>query len=102
MIRIKATDVKGKLSVRQKYLLGRIPGRYALNGFHAPPEPREVRQARKLVNHYERVLSRKRCAADKRLEALLRKAREAVYFGTEEKALAIVKQIEKLLKTCQE
>jgi hypothetical protein len=101
-LRIKSADVAGKLTVRKRYLLDRIPSTYNLNGFHAPPEPAAVTQARKLVDRYEKSIAHKRCVHGKRTEALIRKAREAVYFASDDKALAIIRQVEKLLKTCQE
>jgi hypothetical protein len=88
------------LTDRQKYLLQRIPNKWDLNGYHAEKEPIEVSRARKLVARYDKAESRRQCAAAKRNEALLRKAKEAVYFHSETKALAIVQQVEKLLKAC--
>jgi hypothetical protein len=89
------------LTARQNYLLGRIPSTHSLNGFHAPPEPKEVKQARKLIERYDKALTLQRCVHDKRNEALIRKAREAVYFADDVKALAIVQQVEKLLRACK-
>lgn len=91
-----------KLTDQQKYLLQRIPGRFDMNGFKATPEPQEVARARKLIERFDKAESLRRCQAQKRNEALIRKAREAVYFATPEKALVIVQQCEKLLKTCNE
>jgi len=101
MIRVKATEVSGKLNVRQRYLLDRIPRTYDLNGLHLQ-EPAEVTQAKQIVDRWEKKAAHQHCIHTKRTEALIRKAREAVYFSTEEKALAIIQQIEKLLKTCAE
>ena len=100
MRRIK-TDPTRTLTDRQKYLLNRIPSSYQLNGYHAPAEPAAVKAARRLVERYDKRIARERCAADKRKEALIRKAREVVYFGSEQKALAVVHQVEKLLKPCE-
>jgi hypothetical protein len=103
-MKLKASDIK-QLTVRQKYLLDRIPQRYNLGGFIAPPDPPTVKKARaaqKAVDRWDKYVGRLRCAHDKRSEALIRKAREAVYFSSEAKALAIIRQVEKLLKTCGE
>ena len=100
-MQIKSKDVAGKLTIRQKYLLERIPKTYDLKEFHAE-EPRDVSSARKLVDRYDKAIAVKQCEHSKRTEALIRKAREAVYFESEEKALAIIRQVETLLKTCDE
>lgn len=94
-----SSDFK-KLDERQKYLLDRLPKKWDLNGYHAPQEPVEVKRARKLIERWDKHEARRQCEAEKRNLALLRKAREAVYFSTPEKALAIVRQCEKLLKPC--
>jgi hypothetical protein len=96
---MKTTD-KRKLSPQQLYLLQRIPRSYDMNGYDANPIPKEVTAARKLLERYDKVEAKKQCEAKKRNEALIRKAQEAVYFDTPEKALAIVRQCEKLLKGC--
>jgi hypothetical protein len=89
------------LTARQNYLLGRIPSSHGLNGFHAPPEPKEVRQARRLIERYDKSVAHQECVYNKRTEALIHKAREAVYFADDVKALAIVQQVEKLLRVCE-
>lgn len=89
-----------RLTDAQKYLLQRIPGSYQMNGHKETPMPLEVKKAEKLVEQWRKRQSRERCAADRRKEALRTKAREAVYFSTPEKALAIIRQCEKLLKGC--
>lgn len=102
-MKVKSTDVAGKLTVRQKYLLDRIPAKYSLNGFQAPPDPPEVAEARKaekVVAKWDKHVALLRCKHEKQTDALLRKAREAVYFHSEQDALAIIRQVEKLLKTC--
>jgi hypothetical protein len=86
--------------VPQRYLLDRIPARYSLNGFEPKPEPAEVRKARKTVERWDKAIAHQRCVHDKRIDALVRKARESVYFDSEEKALAIIRQVEKMLKSC--
>jgi hypothetical protein len=90
------------LTERQKYLLDRIPRIYDLNGRKPILIPPDVKRARALVERWDKAESKRACAAKKRNEALLRKAREAVYFCDERKALAIVQQCEKLLKGCEE
>lgn len=87
------------LTDRQKYLLNRIPARYDLQSY-VEPEPPAVKRARALVSRYDKAFRRRQCQHDKRSEALIRKAKEAVYFESEEKALAIVQQCEKMLKSC--
>jgi hypothetical protein len=98
-MRIK--DGPRTLTARQNYLLARIPSQHSLNGFHVPVEPKEVKQARKLIERYDKQIALQRCAHDKRIEALIRKAREAVYFADDVKALAIVQQVEKMMKGCE-
>ncbi len=90
----------GKLSPKQNYLLQRIPSTYDMNGTPKHPEPAEVKKARAIVERWEKQQELLACQARKRNAALVQKAREAVYFDTPEKALAIVRQCEKLLKGC--
>lgn len=96
----KTTDSK-RLTDQQKYLINRIPSSYQMNGYKEAPMPVEVRRAEALVERWSKQQSRQRCAADRRKEALRQKAREAVYFSTPEKALAIIRQCEKMLKGCE-
>lgn len=91
-----------RLTEQQKYLLNRIPNRYDLNKGEELPEPKEVTRARGIVDRFEKTKARRACEQQKRNEALLRKAKEAVYFATPEKALQIIQQCEKLLKRCGE
>jgi hypothetical protein len=84
------------LNDRQRYLLQRIPDRYKLATWKNPPEPSAVKAARKLVTAWDETQRIESCKYIKRMEALIQKAREAVYFETEEKALGIVRQVEKL------
>lgn len=90
----------GKLTDKQRYLLQRIPRVWDMSGYEHPPEPTEVKRARKTVEQWDKKKDLAECAARKRNEALTRKASEAVYFETPEKALAIVHQCEKMLKGC--
>ena len=92
---------KSKLTDQQKYLLQRIPSSYQINGYAETPKPLEVRRAEALAERWRKQQSQRRCAADRRKEALRTKAREAVYFSTPEKALAIIRQCEKMLKGCE-
>lgn len=92
---------KARLSDQQKYLLTRIPSSYQMNGYKEAPKPVEVKKAEALVQRYRKQESRRECQAGKRKEALREKAREAVYFSTPEKALAIIRQCEKMLKGCE-
>jgi hypothetical protein len=98
----KLTTGKKTLTVEQKYLLDRIPSSYQMNGYKERPEPTEVKQARKLIEKWDKEEKLLQCRAGKRNEALRQKAHEAVYFDTPEKALAIVRQCEKFLKGCDE
>jgi hypothetical protein len=91
-----------QLTPQQKYLLQRIPSQYRMNGYKERPEPTEVKRARKLIERWDKEEATLRCRADQRNDALVRKAREAVYFDKPEKALAIVQQCEKMLKGCGE
>ena len=88
------------LTAQQQYLLQRIPASYEMNGLENRAEPTEVKRARAVVDRWEKQENLRTCQAKKRNEALVRKAREAVYFDTPEKALAIVRQCEKMLKGC--
>lgn len=90
----------GKLTDKQKYLLQRVPNLYSMNGYERPAEPAEVKRARRVIELWDKKHERGECEARKRNEALIRKAREAVYFATPEKALAIIQQCEKRLKGC--
>jgi hypothetical protein len=85
---------------QQKYLLNRIPTIYQLDGDKPTPETAEVKRARKVIERWDKAEGLRICKVKKRNEALIRKAREAVYFSTPEKALRIVQQCEKLLKGC--
>jgi hypothetical protein len=89
-----------KLTAQQNYLLQRIPSSYQLNGHKPTPETAELKRARKLIERWDKTEALRECKAKKRNEALITKAREAVYFSTPEKALRIVQQCEKLLKGC--
>lgn len=102
--RMKATptELKKQLTVEQRYLLERVPSSYQMNGYKARTEPAEVKQARKLIEQWDKQEKVLQCRADKRNQALRQKAREAVYFDTPKKALAIVRQCEKLLKGCDQ
>lgn len=96
---MRVVDSK-KLTEQQKYLLNRIPGLYSLDSGKAPPEPVEVKKARRIIDNWDKAESVRICRAKKRNEALITKAKEAVYFATPEKALRIVQQCEKMLKGC--
>jgi hypothetical protein len=98
----KKKETPWKLTEQQKYLLHRIPSQYQMNGYKELPMPTEVRRAEALVNRWQKQEKRRQCQADKRNQALRTKAREAVYFDTPQKALAIVRQCEKLLKGCED
>jgi hypothetical protein len=102
MRRKQVVPGKKQLTAQQQYLLQRIPSSYQMNGYKERLEPVEVKQARKLIERWNKQENLLRCRAGKRSEALLRKAREAVYFDTPEKALTIVRQCEKMLKGCEE
>lgn len=95
----KATTTR--LSDQQKYLLQRIPSSYQMNGYTPTPMPPEVKKAEALVERFRKQEAKRECQAGKRKEALRQKAREAVYFDTPEKALAIIRQCEKMLKGCE-
>lgn len=96
----KSTTVT-KLSDQQKYLLQRIPSSYQMNGYKEAPKPVEIKRAEAVAERWRKQESRRQCQAQKRNEALRQKAREAVYFSTPEKALAIIRQCEKMLKECE-
>lgn len=102
MKRKSTTTGTKTLTVEQRYLLERIPSSYQMNGYKERPEPAEVKQARKLIDKWDKEEKLLQCRASKRNEALRQKAREAVYFDTPEKALAIIRQCEKMLKGCED
>ena len=89
------------LNERQKYLLGRIPTKYYLTKRKHEPEPANVRIARRLIASYDKKQALLDCQHTKRMEALVEKAKESVYFHPEEEALQIVQQIEKLTRKCE-
>jgi len=89
-----------KINDQQKYLLGRIPSLYQMNGHKKLDEPVEVKRARKVIERWDKAEELRECKAKKRNEALIIKAKEAVYFASPEKALRIVQQCEKMLKGC--
>jgi len=89
-----------KLTDQQKYLLKRIPALYDMNDYKRRTEPAEVKQARRVIDHWEKEEAKLECEARKHNEALVRKAREAIYFDTPEKALSIIQQCERRLKDC--
>lgn len=97
----KSTTASVRLTEQQKYLLQRIPSSYQMNGHKETPMPLEVKKAEVVVARWNKLQSRERCQADRRKEALRQKAREAVYFAAPEKALAIIRQCEKMLKGCE-
>jgi len=101
MRRKQAEPSRKQLTAQQNYLLQRIPSSYQMNGYKERTEPAEVKQARKVLDRWNKEEKLRQCQAGKRSEALLRKAREAVYFDTPEKALAIIRQCEKMLKGCE-
>lgn len=97
---MKKMNATRTLTDRQKYLLGRIPSLYDLNGEPKITEPSDIKTYRRLVSEWDERQRRESCKQKKRNEALIRKARESVYFDSEQKALDIVRQVEKLLKGC--
>lgn len=94
------TKTQNKIGDRERYLLHRIPSIHDMNGHKPAPEPPEVRHAKRIIERFEKAEAAKDCKARKRNEALIRKAREAVYFSPPEKALRIIQQCEKMLKGC--
>lgn len=98
----KQIPLRKQLTIEQRYLLERLPSSYQMNGYKERPEPAEVKQARKLIDKWNKEEKLLQCQAGRRNSALREKAIEAIYFDTPEKALAIVKQCEKMLKGCEE
>lgn len=99
-MRLRTLPATKTLTDRQKYLLNRLPSSYDLDGFVATKEPKEVARARKRVQRWDDLVARMCCVSKKRNEALRRKAQEAIYFASDTKALAIIRQVEKMLKGC--
>lgn len=98
----KQIPSRKSLTVEQRYLLERIPSKYQMNGYKPRVEPVEVKRARKLIEQWDKQEELLECQAGRRNLALREKARGVVYFDTPEKALAIVRQCEKMLKGCEE
>lgn len=90
-----------QLTSQQQYLLQRIPSLYRMNGYRQRREPAEVKRARKTIERWDKEEGLRRCQTERRNEALITKAREAVYFDEPEKALVIIRQCEKMLKGCE-
>ena len=90
-----------KLTDAQKFLLSRIPSRYEMASRNSEPEPAAVRSARRLLESWDKRQRKAACAHDKRMEALRDKAREVVYFDSPQKALAIIRQLNKFRKGCE-
>ena len=90
----------GKLTEQQRYLLNRIPSQYRMKKSDFV-KPANVAQAEKTIARWNKQCSRISCREDRRNEALIQKAREAVYFSSPKKALAIVKQVEKMVRSCE-
>lgn len=91
-----------KLTAQQQYLLQRIPSSYQISSYKEAPTPAKVKKAQTVVKQWDKQERQRRCQADKRTQALLQKARESVYFDTPEKALAIIRQCEKMMKGCEQ
>ena len=101
MARTMAIPPKFKLNEQQKFLLQMIPSVYEMSRRKHERVPPEVTKAKRLVDSWVNRQSRLDCQHSKRMEALRNKAREAVYFATPEKALAIVRQVQKFKKGCE-
>jgi len=83
---------------KQKYLLTKIPSLYELKRRRKDqPEPRDVRAARRTIEKWEASQKAITDQEVKRLDRLILDAKDAVYFSTPEKALALIKQLEKML-----
>lgn len=100
-MKMKRATATTRLTDQQRYLLQRIPSSYQMNGYKDTPMPAAVKKAEATVSRWHKEQSRQKCQAEKRGQALRTKAREAVYFSSPEKALAIIRQCEKMLKGCE-
>lgn len=81
------------LTKQQEYLLGRLPKPYDVRK-HDEPEPMEVKRARKVINAYVDKESQQKRERERKFKKMLEAAREVIYFGTPEKALAAVRTLE--------
>jgi hypothetical protein len=90
----------GKLTEQQRYLLQRIPSTYRMkkSDIVIPPH---IHSAQRMIERWNKQCARITCREERRNEALIQKAREAVYFSSPKKALAIVKQVEKMIRSCE-
>lgn len=61
-------------------------------------EPTKIRQARALIDRYESARRRARQARSDRISEAVNAAYEAINFGTAERALQVVKQLEAKFK----
>lgn len=85
---------------QQKYLLGRLPGRYDLKDIDVL-ESAEVKAARKTIESAQKIIgahdkqaSKQRCDYQNKFKKDLDAAREAIYFKKPDEALAAVKALE--------
>ena len=87
-----------KQSEQQKYLLSRIPSVWDLKKRRSEesPEPKEVRAAKRVVERWKQAQEKAVAEEKARLNRLILDAKDAVYFSTPEKALALIKALEKM------
>jgi hypothetical protein len=90
------------LSVTRNYLLGRIPGMHELKTTVTLEEPTSVKLARKIVAAFEKRERLANCKQRKLVEALRIKAREAVYFCSEQTALNLIHRLEAMKERCED
>lgn len=90
------------LSDQQKYLLQRLPGRYDIPERKTDPEPARVRQARLVIERWDREQRKLSCKAKCAAEQALQRAREAIYFAPVATALLRVQEAEKFKQGCDD
>lgn len=83
-----------QLSVEQRYVLQRIPGKYQIDKKLKSEEPATVKKARAIVDRYDADQSKRQKAHEDKIDKMIEDAREAVYFKPLDKALELVKKLE--------
>lgn len=96
-IRSKPVRESKKLNIYQRrYLQDRISGlRYAGNGFTEPKAPAEVKRCRRVVDAWDRHVSKLRQSYEAARKRKHSEAIKALNFGTPAEALAAVEAFEK-------
>jgi hypothetical protein len=90
-----------KLTARQQFLLSAIPAHYDLERTVSVPEPADIKHARRIVLAFDKKLRAANCRRAKEVATAINKAREAVYFCSEQTALAMIHRLTRFQKKCE-